>query len=84
MNDQITKIDVPDEPIFNFNDKLYTPFDFNTNKIRYMITKIKNNTACLNLECSGFMIGKIQIPLEFVSKLKECNISQMEFGPLHV
>ena len=67
------------EIIFNFKDKLYTPFDLSNKEIHYMINLVKNGTACISLECSGFCIGKIQIPEEFISKLSECKISAAEY-----
>jgi hypothetical protein len=68
------------EPTFDFEDGIYTPFDLDTTKIRYIITKIEKNTAHISLECSGFCIGKIQIPSKFISKLSDCKISRMEFS----
>ena len=76
----ITRVDLPEEPLFNFKDKFYTPFDLDTRKITYHIIKIRNNTARLNLECSGFCIGRIELPLEFLPKLKECKLFPTEFG----
>ena len=75
----ITKIEVPEEPLFNFKSKFYTPFDLNTRKITYHIIKVGNESARLNLECSGFCIGRIELPLEFIPNLKECKLSPTEF-----
>jgi hypothetical protein len=75
----MTKFAELNEPMFNFKDPLYSPFDLTTTEIRYIINKVKNGTASISLECSGFCIGRIQIPEEFISKLKYCKICPSEF-----
>lgn len=77
MINKTTKHEITEYPLFDFKNKFYTPFNFDTKDISYYITKEDGSTARLILECSGFCIGKIELPIEFLSKLSECKLSPM-------
>ncbi len=75
----MTKYEIPEDPLFNFKNQLGEPFNLDTREITYHITKIDIDigTARLNIECSGFIIGKIELPIEFYPNYQTVNYLQL-------
>jgi hypothetical protein len=79
---KVTITELPEEPLFDFKNKFYTPFNLDTREITYHIVKMDKDigTSRLNFECSGFMVGSIELPIEFLPKLSECKLSPTVFA----